>query len=196
MSISEKENPLTLFSDWMELAARDEFLEPDAVSLATVSADGKPSLRMVLLKDWSDDGFVFYTNLDSRKARELSRNPNAALCFYWKSIRRQVRIEGAVALVSDETADKYFASRDRGSQIGAWASHQSSPMDNAFSLEKEVVKYTAKFGVAKIPRPANWSGFRLAPTLIEFWKYGKFRLHDRLLYCRDGKGWRTERLFP
>ena len=196
MSKRQERNPIELFSDWMKGAGEGEFLEPDAASLATADAGGVPSVRMVLLKDWSDEGFVFYTNLASQKAREMRQNPHAALCLYWKSTRRQVRIDGRAEQIADDVADAYFATRDRGSQIGAWASRQSSPLEGRFALEREVAKYTMKFGVGKIPRPDFWSGFRIIPRSIEFWSYGKFRLHNRLLYHRQGDGWRTERLFP
>ncbi|MFQ5534933.1 MAG: pyridoxamine 5'-phosphate oxidase [Sphingomonadales bacterium] len=196
MSISENKNPIELFSDWMARAEDGEPHEPEAAALATADANGRPSVRMVLIKDWSDEGFVFFTNLNSRKAKELAQNPHAALCFHWKSNRRQVRIEGSVEPVEDAVADAYFTTRDRGSQIGAWASRQSSPMEGRFALEREIVKFTAKFGVSRIPRPEFWSGFRIVPKMIEFWSSGEFRLHNRLVYYRDGDSWRTERLFP
>ena len=189
-------NPIELFSAWMAEAEKSESLEPDAMALATVDAAGVPSVRMVLLKAWGTDGFVFYTNLESRKSHDISENPKAALCFYWKSLRRQVRIEGSVEPVDERTADAYFATRPRGSQIGAWASRQSRPLDGRFALEREVAKYTAKFGVSSVPRPPFWSGFRVVPERIEFWSYGRFRLHDRIVYCRDGTSWRGERLYP
>jgi pyridoxamine 5'-phosphate oxidase len=167
------------------------------MTLATADAEGRPSARMVLLKGLDDRGFVFYTNLTSRKGRELAENPHAALVFYWKSLTRQVRIEGAIESVSGEDADAYFASRPRLSQIGAWASKQSTPLEGRFELEKRVAKYTAKFNVGAIPRPDFWSGFRLVPARIEFWKEEAFRLHDRSLYTRAGDGgWQMEKLFP
>lgn len=151
---------------------------------------------MVLLKGVDDDGFVFYTNLESRKARDLAENGYAALLFHWKSLRRQVRVEGPVRQVSDAEADAYFATRPRGSRIGAWASDQSRPMEGMLVLEKRVAEYTAKFGLGEIPRPPHWSGFRVTPERIEFWKEGRFRLHERIVHIRDGSGWTTERLFP
>ncbi len=200
MSIDITENPIDLFRAWMGEAADSEPNDPNAVALATVGADGQPSLRMVLLKDVDDRGFVFYTNFESQKGQELLATPKAALCFHWKSLRRQVRIEGPVSVVGDDEADAYFASRARGSQIGAWASEQSRPMDGKVELMKRVASYTAKFGLSKVPRPAHWSGFRIRHDRMEFWRDGRFRLHDRLVYHRageaDGDAWRTEILYP
>lgn len=190
------DDPLALFAEWFGEAERREPNDPEAMALATVDADGAPSLRMILLKGFDRRGFVFYTNLESRKGRELAANPRAALLFHWKSLRRQVRIEGTVTPVSDADADAYFASRPRPHRIGAWASRQSRPMRGRFELEKEVARYTAKFHVGGIPRPPFWSGFRLAPRCIEFWRGSAFRLHDRLVYRKAGDGWTTERLFP
>ena len=190
------DDPFSVFAAWLEEAEATEPNDPTAMTLATADSRGRPSARMVLLKGIDDEGFVFYTNLESRKARELKENAQAALLFHWKSLRRQVRIEGPVAQVSDEEADEYFASRARQSQIGAWASDQSRPMEGRFELEKRVARFAAKHVVGKVPRPPHWSGFRLSPSLIEFWQDGAFRLHDRLEYRRDGDAWRTERLFP
>ena len=196
MSLKKDRDPLEIFGEWFDEAKANETADPTAVALATADAEGRPSVRMVLLKGWGEDGFVFYTNLESRKARELAENPNAALCFFWDSIDRQVRIAGAVEQVTDEEADAYFASRDRGSRIGAWASKQSRPLESRYALEKEVAKVTAKYPLGEIPRPDFWSGFRIIPRRIEFWQRGAFRLHDRLQYTRTERGWQAEFLYP
>jgi pyridoxamine 5'-phosphate oxidase len=191
-------NPYSLFEDWFSLAKDKEPNDPNAMALATADAKGMPSVRMVLLKDWDESGFVFYTNLNSRKGHEIAENPQAALLFHWKSLRRQVRLVGKLTPVSDEQADAYFASRDRASQIGAWASIQSQPMEGRFELEKHIATFTAKFGLSKIPRPDHWSGFRLSPFEIEMWKDGAFRLHDRYNFTRETleQDWVIEKLFP
>ncbi len=196
MAIDPTENPIDLFNAWFDEAQRSEPDNPNAMALATVGPGGAPSIRMVLLKGVDDGGFVFYTNLESRKGVELLANGPAALCFHWKSLRRQVRVEGPATLVSDEEADAYFASRPRGSQIGAWASAQSRPMSSKADLLKDVAAYTAKFGIGRVPRPPHWSGFRITPERLEFWRDGQFRLHDRLIYLRDGGGWSTQTLYP
>jgi len=196
MSEKQEIDPLPRFRNWFEEARKTEPSDPEAMTLATADAHGRPSARMVLLKGADETGFVFYTNLESRKGRELEANPYAALLFHWKSLRRQVRIEGPVTPVGDTEADEYFHSRPRGSRIGAWASTQSRPMKGMFELEKRVAEYTAKFGLGDIPRPQHWSGFRLQPERIEFWKEGRFRLHERIVHIRDGDSWRLERLFP
>ncbi|MFT6580896.1 MAG: pyridoxamine 5'-phosphate oxidase [Alphaproteobacteria bacterium] len=199
MAITNTDNPLSLFTEWFEQAKQAEINEPTAVTLATANKDGRPSARMVLLKNHDENGFVFYTNLESRKGDELRENPFAALLFHWKSLKRQIRIEGSIELVPESEAEAYFASRDRGSQIGAWASDQSRPLSGRFELEKNIAKFAAKFGVSAIPKPAHWSGFRLCPDYFEFWDDGKFRLHDRIVYKRGtdaNKAWDTQRLFP
>ncbi|MEQ8321175.1 MAG: pyridoxamine 5'-phosphate oxidase [Rhodospirillales bacterium] len=194
--MADFKEPFELFGNWFEKAKESEPNDPNAMNLATATPDGRPSSRMVLLKDFDTDGFVFYTNLESNKGRQLAENANVALNFHWKSLRKQVRIEGPAAPVSDEEADVYFRSRARGSRIGAWASEQSRPMEGMFILERRVAEFTAKFGVGEVPRPDHWSGFRVDPQLIEFWSDGKFRLHERIVYHRDGDAWTTERLFP
>ncbi len=195
-AVPENADPLETFAAWLEEAKASEPNDPTAMALATVGADGMPSLRMVLLKGFDDRGFVFYTNLGSRKGRQLESTAKAALCLHWKSLRRQVRIEGEVEPVSDAEADDYFESRPRDSKIGAWASRQSEPLEGRFVLERRIAKYAAKFTVGKVPRPPFWSGFRVVPQRIEFWRDGAFRLHDRLVYHRSSDGWTTERLFP
>lgn len=191
-------DPFGLFADWLAEARRTEPNDPNALSLATVDAQGLPNVRMVLLKGFDETGFVFYTNFESQKGAELLGTMKAAMCFHWKSLRRQVRLRGPVTVVSDVEADAYYESRPRGSRIGAWASRQSRPLESRFALEKEVARYTAKYALGAIPRPPHWSGFRLSPTHVEFWRDGKFRLHDRFIFTRDGEGaaWRTARYFP
>ncbi|MDA0663960.1 MAG: pyridoxamine 5'-phosphate oxidase [Proteobacteria bacterium] len=196
MTNTNTDEPLALFDEWYGEAQDSETHEPTAVTLATADSRGRPSARMVLLKQFDSNGFVFYTNLESHKGRDLRENPFAALLFHWKSLQRQVRIEGAVLPVSDGEADAYFNSRHRSSRIGAWASRQSQPMTGRRDLELEVARYTAKFGIGAIPRPPYWSGFRVIPESFEFWREGKFRLHERIVYTRIDNGWATERLFP
>ena len=187
--------PLAPFRRWLDEAWKGE-PNAHAMTLATADPDGRPSARVVLLKGLDERGFVFYTNLESRKSTELVANPKAALCFLWKSLNRQVRVEGPVERVADDEADAYFASRPHDSQIGAWASDQSRPLENRAELERRVEAYSRRFGESTIPRPAYWSGFRVIPGRAEFWQERPFRLHDRLLFVREGEEWRRERLFP
>ena len=192
------EDPIALFHEWMEMARAKEPEDANAMALATADGDGLPDVRMVLLKGADERGFVFYTNLESAKGLELKENPQAALCFHWKSLRRQIRVRGTVTPVSEEEADAYFASRAKDSQIGAWASKQSRPLEGRFELEKQVAVFAAKFGLGKVPRPPHWSGFRVTPSRIEFWRDRPFRLHDRLVFKRESASapWHTERLYP
>jgi pyridoxamine 5'-phosphate oxidase len=191
-------DPFRMFQDWLEKARVSELNDPNGMALATVDETGLPDVRMVLLKAADEQGFVFYTNLESAKGRELAANAKAALCFHWKSLRRQIRVRGLVTRVSDAEADEYFASRPRQSQIGAWASRQSRPLESRFELEREVARYVAKFGLGKVPRPPHWSGFRIVPVSMEFWRDRPFRLHDRLVFEREtpDEPWRTSRRFP
>lgn len=190
------EDPVERFAAWLADAEAHEPNNPSAMSVATVDAEGRPSLRMVLLRGFDARGFVFYTNLESRKGHELRHRPHAALCFHWKSLDRQVRVEGRTELVSAEEADAYFASRPKDSQIGAWASKQSEPLTARFELESRVAKYGLVYGIGKVPRPPFWSGYRVIPDAIEFWEERPFRLHDRTKYTRSGDTWTITKLFP
>lgn len=196
MSSLPYDAPFEQFARWFAEAKAKEPTLPEAMSVATATKDGIPSTRLVLMKDFDRRGFVFYTNFESRKGEEIADNPRAALCFHWKSLLRQVRIEGAIAIVSAAEADAYFASRARGAQIAAWASAQSRPYGERAELERRLAEVEARFGTGAVPRPPFWSGYRVVPELFEFWEDRPYRLHDRLIYRRDDEGWRTERLFP
>ena len=190
-------DPIAKFKEWLGDAVRHTgIIEPTAMCLATADKDGQPSARMVLLKAVDKSGFIFYSNLESRKGAELKQNPKAALCFYWMSLFRQVRVEGTVEEVSAAEADDYFATRPRDSRIGAWASKQSSPLSDHETLVREMEEYTEKFEGKDVPRPPYWSGWRVIPDSIEFWQQGDFRLHDREVYTRAGQGWKMTRLYP
>jgi pyridoxamine 5'-phosphate oxidase len=196
---TDENEPFSLFAAWLKEAEASEINDPNAMALATVDSEGLPNVRMVLLKGLDAEGFVFYTNLESQKGTELRAHMKAALCFHWKSLRRQVRIRGPVENVTPAEADDYYKSRPRGSRIGAWASKQSRPLESRFALEKAVATYTTQFGIGEIPRPDHWSGFRVRPTSVEFWKDGKFRLHDRVEFRRSPDtpdGWQKTRLYP
>ena len=189
-------DPFRLFADWFAGARESEPNDPDAMALATATPDGRPSVRMVLLKGHGPHGFTFYTNLDSRKGAELAANPRAALLFHWKSLRRQVRIEGPVEPVPDQDADAYFATRSRDSQLGAWASWQSRPLDARPTFEKRYEELARRFDGADVPRPPRWSGYRLKPELFEFWTDRPHRLHERRLFTAEDAGWREGLLYP
>jgi pyridoxamine 5'-phosphate oxidase len=189
-------DPFGRFAQWFAEAEASEPNDPNAMILATATAEGRPSARTVLLKAWDAGGFVFYTNLESRKSEELKQNPRAALLFYWKILHRQVRIEGAISLVDDAQADAYFASRPRGSRIGAWTSAQSRPLADRETFERELAEVEARFPTEDIPRPGFWSGWRLVPDYLEFWQDQRFRLHDRETYTFNKEGWLMGRLYP
>jgi pyridoxamine 5'-phosphate oxidase len=194
---TEAAEPYRLFGQWLDDATKSEPNDPNGVALATVDADGLPDVRMVLLKGFDERGFTFYTNFESAKGREILGNMKAAMCFHWKSLRRQVRVRGPVEIASDAEADAYYASRPRGSRIGAWASKQSRPLESRFALEKAVAEYTARYAIGEIPRPKHWSGFRIMPQTIEFWHDRPFRLHDRIVFTRQSDGgWGKTRLYP
>lgn len=195
---TEADEPLRLFAHWFAEASRTEPVDANAMALATVGPDGLPNVRMVLLKGFDERGFVFYTNENSQKGQELAANPQAAVVFHWKSLQRQVRLRGGVTIVSEAEADAYFASRPRISQIGAWASQQSRPLESRFAFEKAVAFYTAKHLAGAIPRPPHWRGYCLLPSEMEFWQDRPFRLHDRIVFSRDAPDapWTRTRLYP
>jgi pyridoxamine 5'-phosphate oxidase len=193
---TEAEEPLDLFGAWLADAEKSEPNDPNAVALASVDEAGLPNVRMVLLKGFDACGFVFYTNFESAKGREVLGAMKAAMCFHWKSLRRQVRLRGPVEVVSDAEADAYYQSRPRGSRIGAWASKQSRPLESRFALEKAAAEFTARYAIGEIPRPPYWSGFRIMPEAIEFWHDRPFRLHDRVQFRKVEGGWEKTRLYP
>lgn len=190
------EDPIVFFETWFAEAKTTELNDPDAMALATATPDGKPAVRMVLLKGLGPDGFVFYTNKESRKGEQIAANTSAALGFHWKSLRRQVRVEGMLTEVDTEQADTYFASRSRDSQISAWAAVQSRPMKDRTIFLDRIDAVNARFDGKDVPRPPHWSGFRLSPDMIEFWLDQPHRMHDRLIYKRKGNAWETERVYP
>ena len=195
---TEADEPLRLFAAWFAEAQRAESVNPEAMALATVDADGLPNARMVLMKDFDERGFVFYTNADSIKGHELAAAPKAALTFYWKSLQRQVRLRGTVEPVADAEADAYFATRSRMAQIGAWASKQSAALESRLAFEQAIARFTAKFAAGAVPRPPYWAGYRVVPSEIEFWHERPFRLHDRIVFTRPNLGapWSKTRLYP
>lgn len=193
---TESTEPFELFSAWLKEASASEPNDPNAMALATVDRDGMPDVRMVLLKGFDGDGFVFYSHTASAKGQELATNPKAALLFHWKSLRRQVRVRGDVTPVTDEEADAYFASRPKQAQIGAWASKQSQPLESRLAFEKAIALYAAKHALGEVPRPPGWRGWRIIPQAIEFWHDRPFRLHDRIVFRREAGGWSKTRLYP
>jgi len=194
--IDRLSDPFTLFGTWIEAAKSFEINDPNAMTVATTTSDGRPSARIVLLKSWDIDGFVFYTNLDSRKSLEIAANPHVALLFHWKTLKRQIRIEGAATPVAEAEADDYFTSRPRLSRIGAWASDQSRPLADRSMLEQRLESAIARYADGEVPRPPHWSGWRVRPEAIEFWEDRDFRLHDRVLFTRRADQWESTLLYP
>ena len=194
--INSDKKPIELFQEWFEEAKKSEINDPNAMNLATISSDGKPSSRIVLLKSYDDKGFVFYTNSNSKKGRAIKKNDSVALNFHWKTLQRQIRIEGNVSQISNAEADEYYNSRPLGSRIGAWASLQSEELDDRSTLTKRVEEFEKKFSDNEVPRPLHWNGYLVAPVLIEFWQDMPFRLHDRLEFRMENDGWVTRKLYP
>jgi pyridoxamine 5'-phosphate oxidase len=195
-SVPYKNDPIALFESWFQEAVDSGLEQPSAMSVATLDPDGSPDARMILLKGVDEHGFIFFTNMQSPKAQALLRDPRVALCFYWAKIDKQVRVRGRAQMVGDEEADAYFATRPRLSQISAWASKQSRKMCGYFEFEAEVAKTALRFGIGEVPRPSFWSGFRVVPERMEFWKQKAFRRHERIVYERVANGWQTEWLYP
>ena len=196
-SFKDEDNPISLFKIWFDEAKKSELNDPNALSLATSDNMGVPSVRMVLLKSFDNNGFVFYTNLNSTKSKAIKDNPIVSMCFHWKSLLRQIRITGKASNVSDQEADEYYNSRSYGSRIGAWASKQSSILNNRKELDKEIEDYKSKFpNNDKVPRPSHWSGWRVNPSEIEFWLDGDNRIHERLKYIKDNESWKKILLSP
>ena len=193
---TEASEPFGLFAAWFAEAVKSEPNDPNAMALATVDPSGLPDVRMVLLKGYDEDGFVFYSHIDSAKGRELAGNPKAAILFHWKSLRRQIRVRGTVTAVTAKEADAYFATRPKQAQIGAWASQQSKPLESRMAFEKAIALNAAKYAVGDVPRPTGWSGWRIAPMSFEFWHDRPFRLHDRIEFTRANQGWAKTRLYP
>ena len=195
---TEAHEPFGLFAAWFAEAVKSEPNDPNAMSLATVDSGGLPDVRMVLLKGYDEQGFVFYSHIDSAKGRELAANPKAAILFHWKSLRRQIRVRGTVTPVTSQEADAYFATRPKQAQIGAWASKQSKPLESRMAFEKAIALHAAKYVVGDVPRPEGWSGWRIAPMAFEFWHDRPFRLHDRIEFTREtpGASWAKTRLYP
>ncbi len=194
--INSNQKPIDLFKDWFEEAKKSEINDPNAMNLATISLDGKPSSRIVLLKSYNDEGFVFYTNSNSKKGKAISTNTNVAINFHWKSLNKQIRIEGTVSIISESEADKYYNSRPHGSRIGAWASLQSEELNDRSILIKRVEDYEKKFQNSEIQRPSHWNGYLVKPNLIEFWQEMPFRLHDRVEFKKENENWIARKLYP
>ncbi len=194
--INSNKKPIDLFIEWYEEAKKSEVNDPNAMNLATISSDGKPNSRIVLLKSFDERGFVFFTNSNSKKGKAISFNENVALNFHWKSLQKQVRIEGVVSIISKDEADKYYNSRPIGSRIGAWASLQSEELNERFTLIKRVSEFENKFKLKNIPRPSHWNGYLVKPELIEFWQEMPFRLHDRLEFKKENENWVKRKLYP
>ncbi|MEM8749333.1 MAG: pyridoxamine 5'-phosphate oxidase [Pseudomonadota bacterium] len=196
MDFTQRTDPHALFEEWLAEAVESELNDPNAVALATVDDTGMPNVRTVLLKGHDERGFVFYTNFEGTKGQEVLASGKAAMCFHWKTLRRQVRVRGEVEVVSDEEADAYYNSRHPQSRLGAWASDQSRPLKDRATLVARLEEVEARYGTENIPRPAHWSGFRILPQEIEFWKDGEFRLHDRAVFTHGENGWTPQRLYP